>query len=430
MAPAGNSDPGRAAPVHRRTRRQLSHLEDLPRDPAASAFRAGLERAGKDPAPNRPLLDWFSNMALSQWIETFLAHILDKSCKLPSYAEVPSQSLYTVPDGFLVALAGDWGTGTEESAIVARRMEAHSVDLTIHLGDVYYVGDIPSIRENCLNIPNPANFYQPVEWPIGKLGSFALMGNHEMYATGQPYLDEFLPELGIKVNGKPQGQGTSYFSLENPWWRIIALDTGYHSRGLPGTDWLAKKLPFLSFLAPSCRIPDVELAWFDDVLRLKDDQTHGIILLSHHQYYTFSSEPNYTRAAGQLATYIRRPVLWFWGHEHCLEGYELSGPSGLQAYGRCLGHGGMPVDRWPVPAEDQRGSLLFFDRRPYKASFGMNGYATLRFDRDHLTVRYHDIMSDEPLIEEHWVTSKGQVRLAEIKQKCKASDFYGPEKWG
>src|ERR1700757_103932 len=108
MATPGKHDPDRAAPVHRRTRRHLSHLKDLPRDPAASSFRAGLERAGKDPAPTPPLPGWFSTLAAKAWFETFLAHVLDKSCRLPSYDQAPQQSLYTLPDHFLVALAGDW----------------------------------------------------------------------------------------------------------------------------------------------------------------------------------------------------------------------------------------------------------------------------------------------------------------------------------
>jgi len=33
--------------------------------------------------------------------------------------------------------------------------------------------------------------------------------------------------------GKAEGQHASYFCLENEHWRIIALDTGYRSIGIP-----------------------------------------------------------------------------------------------------------------------------------------------------------------------------------------------------
>ena len=40
-----------------------------------------------------------------------------------------------------IALAGDWGTGTDEAAQVAALIEAWGPHYSIHLGDVYYVGD-------------------------------------------------------------------------------------------------------------------------------------------------------------------------------------------------------------------------------------------------------------------------------------------------
>ncbi len=362
--------------------------------------------------------------------ETFLSHVLDKSCNLPVYTAAPNNSLYRIPDQLRISMAGDWGTGTDEAATVAKRLEDCNADLTVHLGDVYYIGDKASIGENCLDIPNPANNYLPVKWPIGTMGSFALLGNHEMYATGQPYVDEFLPVLGMKASGKVQGQGTSYFCLENQNWRIIAIDTGYHSRGLPGTDVLAKKVHFLSFLAPSCKIPDDELTWLDQVLKLKNDQEHALILLSHHQYYTSSPEPDYTKAAEQLDAFIQRPVLWFWGHEHSMAGYELSGPKRLQAHGRCIGHGGMPVDRWEAPDQAKRGNLLFYDRRLYHETFGMNGYVTMDFANADLTVKYFDLRGADPLIEEKWRAAGGQIQRIEVKQNCFEVDFYGPQKWG
>jgi hypothetical protein len=65
------------------------------------------------------------------------------------------------------------------------------------------------------------------------------------------------------------------------------------------------------------------------------------VLLSHHQ--PFSS---YEEAPGHLLESLK-PVLerdqvlaWFWGHEHKCTFYK---PRNHIQYGRCIGHGGVPV---------------------------------------------------------------------------------------
>jgi hypothetical protein len=82
-----------------------------------------------------------------------------------------------------------------------------------------------------------------VTWPIGQKGSFGLNGNHEMYANGVAYFDMFLPRLGLRTGPcGMSGQQTSFFCLENDYWRIIAVDTGYNSTGVP----ILAHLPFIN----------------------------------------------------------------------------------------------------------------------------------------------------------------------------------------
>src|SRR5262249_22098174 len=138
----------------------------------------------------------------------------------PSYSGSDHGVFPLVGDGGVVrlALVGDWATGTDEAARVAEQAKRFNPHYTIHLGDVYYVGDEPEIRENCLN--QKQTEYTPTEWPHGSRGSFALSGNHEMYARGFGYYDVFLPTLGLTAG---DGQQASYFCLENEYWRVIAL---------------------------------------------------------------------------------------------------------------------------------------------------------------------------------------------------------------
>jgi hypothetical protein len=60
-----------------------------------------------------------------------------------------------------------------------------------------------------------------------------------MYALGgSAYFDRMLPTLGLIEGGFSQGQKASFFCLENEFWRVIALDTGYNSVGLPLLEYI------------------------------------------------------------------------------------------------------------------------------------------------------------------------------------------------
>ena len=302
---------------------------------------------------------------------------------------------------FRIALCGDWGTGTDEAYDVGQRILDTSPHYTIHLGDVYYVGDEAEVRQNFLGEPNPDNNYLPCCWPCGANGAFALLGNHEMYARGEAYFDEMLPALGLKNNGV---QKASFFCLENEFWRIIGLDTGYNSVG-----W-----PLLEILFPAdCALPPKLLDWLKNEIKLDQEDGRGIILLSHHQYYS-KYDRCYPKPALQLSQFITRPVLWFWGHEHRLVIYEEFGISnGLKAYGRCIGHGGMPIE-YPLPRPQLEDCPIeFMDDRLYfndeNLRLGLNGFARLTLRGKALGVEYVDLLGDV-VFREDWEVDKGLLR--------------------
>src|SRR5580704_12833143 len=58
-------------------------------------------------------------------------------------------------------------------------------------------------------------------------------------------------------------------------------------------------------------------------------------------------------------------------------------PGGIEAYGRCIGHGGMPVERGVEPDMEEC-RLLAWDNRRYEngepINVGYNGHANLSFD--------------------------------------------------
>jgi|SRR5215470_6487638 len=411
-----------SAPNIRRSRRHIDDLKGLPRSAALSRLYHAAEVVA---SPKHPPESRFSPSALWEWVRNYLAYVFHKKHKFPDAATAPQQAIYDLLDEnrqeqVRVAVAGDWGTGTDEAEAVAKRIQEFKPHFTIHIGDVYYVGDPPEVNENCLGVRNPNNDYDPVVWPTGRIGSFALNGNHEMYANGNGYFDVFLPRLGMRAaEGMMQGQQTSFFCLQNSQWRIIAIDTGYNSIGVP----ILSHIPLINGIpgiGGNCKLPDALKKWLKDIVTAAADK-RGLVIMSHHQPHS-GFEGNYSRPAKELwDAGIRRSVLWFWGHEHRLAGYDLYGESDLKCYGRCVGHGGMPVSRGapthiPLP--------IFYDDRLAANRYGVNGHVNLSFSGPTLTAVYVDLNGNQ-LLQEQWaVDGDGVVRLVSKQKLTSDADFH------
>jgi hypothetical protein len=346
---------------------------------------------------------------LIKWIPKIAKYWFRKKHAFRDYADSDrGTGIYALDDRVKISVAGDWGTGTDEAKQVAAAIERAESDFTIHLGDVYYVGDSNEVRENFLG--EQTSPYRPVKWPMGAKGSFALNGNHEMYAEGNGYWRMILPRMGLKQRDGEWGAGqwASFFCLENKHWRIIGLDTAYHSTKF---DWTkvpgVKRLKWLrkgEWFKPKCNIPQPLLDWLQSSVNPEGDK-RGLILLSHHGPHS-CFEAWYQIPSQQLAKIIRRPVLWFWGHEHRFTIYDkFSVDQGLEAYGRCIGHAGMPVERGHAPdIHDCR--WLAYDNRRYPSDeknidVGFNGFADFSFNGPALHVAYYDL-NHALLFNEDW----------------------------
>lgn len=291
-----------------------------------------------------------------------------------------------------IVMCSDWATDTDESDLIGEIMKKHNADYTIHLGDTYYVGTPDEIKNNFIN--------KDSSWTRGASGSFALLGNHEMYSRGISYFRDLLPTLGIydKDSGRFTGQKTSYFCLQNDYWRIIALDTGYHSTGFPILEFI---------LHPKCGFEESIITWLKEKVNLQNDK-RGIILLTHHQYCS-SFDTEYNKAAEQLSEIIGqdRNVLWFWGHEHRFSIYgKYKSTNGITAFGRCIGHGGIPNQiTEPDTNKIVNRNLILFDKRKYETIEGMdvsfNGFTVLKINDNRILVEYRDI-NDTLLLSEEW----------------------------
>lgn len=284
-----------------------------------------------------------------------------------------------------IALLADWASCTEESIQIAKLTGEQ--DYSIHLGDTYYVGNSKEIADNFNDTYGGA-------WPYGTQGSFALLGNHEMYSSGKSYFTELLPYMGAFCDGKDMlRQEASYFCLENEHWRIIGLDTGYDS--LKGFFGLSAKT--------NLQLPEQQMAWLRDIVQPGKDK-RGIIFLSHHQCFSAFEKDEFQAIIPQLAPLLGagRTVLWFWGHEHRLAFYgynPLAGDTGC--FSRCIGHSGMPVEtqlfkvKAPEPTAPSNRNLVMYDQRVRKIideniSLGHNGYVVLHLDGPGLIASYYD----------------------------------------
>jgi Calcineurin-like phosphoesterase len=393
--------------------KDLQNFQNLPR----SALLSYIARAAEQQKRFHYSLSLLEPQALLQWITEYLGHRIGFRHKFLTYdSSSGDRGVYRLGDNSLIggrpdpneqirmSIAGDWGTGTDEAAEVAAMMQSFAPHYTVHLGDVYYVGEKNEVEENCLGQAPPGNWFTPCRWPVGSVGSFALNGNHEMYALGKAYFDVFLPALGMRtaIGGKPTGQKASFFCLENDFWRVIGLDTGYNSISLPILERI---------FTPSSKLRKEEIDWLRNHLGLKPEDSHGLILLTHHQYCS-AFDDEFPAPAEQLADFIDRPVLWLWGHEHRMAVYgKYSSPKGIQCYGRCIGHGGMPVDLNPQVKRADR-PLVAYDNRKYPSAeditVGYNGFANLTFEGNRVSIEYRDLKNNL-LLTENWQVANGNL---------------------
>lgn len=397
-----------AGAVPRRRHKRASRLTNLniPIVGRSVFFNHLHRKAAELEAVSRfPLLMAFLPQNFFPWIWSYLKYVFTPRCKFLDYINSGKTGVYKISPRpgtatIKIGIAGDWGTGTQEAETIADLMRKTNIgepDFTIHLGDVYYVGDQKEIEENCLG-EHRAHF-DGVTWPHGREGSFAMNGNHEMYANGKPYYRTFLPTLGL--HGDRTGQIASFFALETEYWRILAIDTGYNSVGVP----ILSQIPGINsipFIGGDCHLEKKLLSWLRKTVRPLDSRK-ATLLLSHHEYFTAFGDHNYTKPAKQLAEFFRgQEIVWMWGHEHRLAIYDkCTRREGMTVFGRCNGHAGMPVELGSPNLK--RAPLRYYDTRSHElddgTKVGQNGYVLATIEEKVLTLEYRDVADMLLLIE-------------------------------
>ena len=277
-----------------------------------------------------------------------------------------------LPEVGTVALLADWGGDNPAAKRVAATVARARPQLTIHLGDIYYGG----VKEECeaflRNWPIQSDLFAPGS-AVPEGSSLALNGNHEMYSGGESFFNVVLPAFK---------QTHSFFCLENPYWRIIGLDTAY----LGGR------------LKPPTPSDPMMAQWNWLLGLLNDGSKKATILLSHHQPLSAHKQEfedseglradinEALNAAGVGSELIYG---WFFGHEHRTTVYENDAAPYLP---RLIGSGCIPHEIQTEKTYDS-GCTPF----QWVSGRGEDGtqnaislYAELRFIRNFLTIEYTD----------------------------------------
>jgi len=337
----------------------------------------------------------------------------------PVYSDPASNNgIFRIPkapgEPVSIALLADWASDTVESQLIGSQAGPDN-DYSVHLGDTYFIGKQDEIA---------ANFYKESggTWPYATLGSFAIPGNHEMYSGGTAYFEGLLPRMGsYNAAGIEQPQQASFFCLENDYWRIIGLDTGYESLTPPLH--LAQN--------PALDITPEQKQWLQDIVKLNDDQ-RGIILLTHHQCFS-AFEPEFPNPMSSISTLMNpgRDLIWLWGHEHWFAVYGANQlHNGANVFARCIGNSGMPVEltvnggiKQPknnLPHMPENRNLVIYDQRQREVingnvPLGHNGYVIATLNDANLTLSYFDdnggAGAGRKLLEENWTidTTTGKL---------------------
>ena len=98
-----------------------------------------------------------------------------------------------------------------------------------------------------------------------------------------------------------------------------------------------------------------------------------------------------------------------------------SAPDELQAFGRCVGHGGMPLS---LGAPKKQPTPKFYDVRIRCTGYGVDGHVNLAFDGSTLAATYVDLTSTA-ILEEMWsVDPSGTIALQFFATRSPDPDFH------
>ncbi|MGA2535953.1 MAG: metallophosphoesterase [Terracidiphilus sp.] len=334
-------------------------------------------RGFAEQAEETDYLGWGLSFAIASSIAA-----LRGKAKFPEQTDDPVK----IGDNVRLILVGDWASGVRRAGNVSEQMKEHLKESragnrqrhVIHLGDVYYAGRAYEYQRRLAE-----------SWPVdpsdaGKIRSWCLNGNHDMFSGGHALYD-FLKSDPRFV----RQNGCSYFAFENQDWLIFGLDSAYQSVGFKGD-------------AGDLASPQLEYM----MKQVKRAPQKKVMLLSHHQPFSAweKDSPNLVQALEPILKRERHPVnAWFWGHEHRWAVYEPT--MGIE-YPALVGHGGVPVYYHNKPPDPVKAKVRAKDDRFFRyfgEKFSYMGFGVLDLEGAQGSVNYYDENGEPMLADAHRV---------------------------
>lgn len=126
-------------------RKNLAPLQNMPRSALASHLKKIADP--KQLQFHYSLAALMPNVALA-WLVAYWKNRIGRKHSFQTWKH--SNGIFRMSNNAKVSVAGDWGAGTDEAYLVGKQISVGVPDYTIHLGDVYYVGDAGDNEENFL----------------------------------------------------------------------------------------------------------------------------------------------------------------------------------------------------------------------------------------------------------------------------------------
>jgi hypothetical protein len=393
------------------TLRPAADLLRTRRAPFYSQIQTSRDRVRRKPPENNIAAFLSTHAAWLNWIYHYLKSRFGPRYAPRAYPYRGNTGIYRLAPGSLrIGIAADWGSYSDEADRVMQQLAATDPHYTLHLGDIYYTGTPEEVRAS-FTPPDPC-------WHYGSLGTYVLPGNHEMYCNGKGFfvtLLHLLRDTAARLHYAPGTvQASSYWCLDSDHWRIIGLDTGQHSVSIPGIE---------AIWPPPTYIDEQAVRWLREMVLTDPDDPRGLIIMSHHQIMS-AFDDAYPRPMQQLDDILygdrpgvrKRDLIWLWGHEHRMAVYERRAltPGGIAVWGRCIGHGGMPVElATPDPRRAADTGLLYHDDRLYTTvegtRIGYCGYLHMEMDGPMLHLSYVDLCGTVIMQEQFAVDGSGGI---------------------
>jgi hypothetical protein len=334
-----------------------------PEPPAAAGLRLKGYKEQRTPEGRR-LFNQFSVTDI-RWVSSLVAMGVRKFRNKHPFNPTPATT-FPVAARSRILMVGDWGSGIPRAQKVAAEMRkiidagkrAGIQQHVVHLGDVYYSGWKREYENRFLKY-----------WPVradesADISSWSVNANHDMYSGGQDYYGTLLTDPRFARHEK-----SSLFRIDTPAWRILGIDTAWEDHDLkePQPVWIAGQAA------------EAEAAG------------QKLILLSHHQ--PFSA---FERGGEKLVQALKGVMdkgkihAWFWGHEHRCALYR---PHLGLPFGRCIGHGGVPVYQFRTENDPVPEPAAYEFRGRFKRlleQWAWFGFVVLDVDGPRIAVRYID----------------------------------------